>query len=566
MLNRKKRILWVNEGSFLSTGYATYGKEVIGRLVKTGKYDIAELSSFTTINDPRNNDVPWVVYPNNVDKEDPRFADSQQRKNTFGEWRFERVLLDFKPDVVIDIRDPWMCGYQFYSPYRPFFHHCIMPTVDSSPQRQEWIESFMSADNVFTYSDWGLKVLDKQSRGNMKLNQSAYPGVDLQVFCPPTNKAAHKQSMGLEEDSIIIGTVMRNQKRKLYPDLLAVFKKLLESLPEDIAKKTYLYIHTGYPDLGWNLPELIKESGIGNKVLFTYICGETNKPFIGPMQDARTYSPYSHNASGVLPSVNRGVSPEQLADIYKCFDLYIQYAICEGFGMPQVEAAACGVPVASVDYSAMVDVLNRTNGIRLKVQKLFKELETNANRAMPDNDYCCSALGKYIRSSQEHKDKKSKQARAATEKYFNWDRTAGIWEEYLDKIVLTGLQGQWHAPYRHHVIPELTQEIATKPVQEYVEWLFVHVLNQPERAHSLAALEMIQWLNYGGQPQGDQNNPMQGLKPFTREDAYNVMSAGAKNFITCEECRTGKRETPMQDFVEYAHHKKKLLEQNEQHC
>ena len=39
------------------------------------------------------------------------------------------------------------------------------------------------------------------------------------------------------------------------------------------------------------------------------------------------------------------------------FDLYVQYANSEGFGLPQVEAAGCGIPVASVDYSAMSSVV-----------------------------------------------------------------------------------------------------------------------------------------------------------------------------------------------------------------
>ena len=33
--------------------------------------------------------------------------------------------------------------------------------------------------------------------------------------------------MGLDPDCKIIGTVMRNQRRKLYPDLFEAFKKFL---------------------------------------------------------------------------------------------------------------------------------------------------------------------------------------------------------------------------------------------------------------------------------------------------------------------------------------------------
>jgi glycosyltransferase involved in cell wall biosynthesis len=57
-----------------------------------------------------------------------------------------------------------------------------------------------------------------------------------------------------------------------------------------------------------------------------------------------------------LSGVNNPISEEELASIYNLFDLYIQYANSEGFGMPQLEAAQCGALVASVDYSAMSSV------------------------------------------------------------------------------------------------------------------------------------------------------------------------------------------------------------------
>ena len=65
-----------------------------------------------------------------------------------------------------------------------------------------------------------------------------------------------------------------------------------------------------------------------------------------------------------MPSVNSGLSTKELVEIMNMFDIYVQYAICEGFGMPQVEAAACGIPIASVDYSAMNDIVHKLNGYK----------------------------------------------------------------------------------------------------------------------------------------------------------------------------------------------------------
>ena len=80
----------------------------------------------------------------------------------FGEYTFNHVLLDFMPDFVVDIRDWWMFEFQQRSPFRDFFHWCIMPTVDATPQNNQWMDTFASADAVFAYSEFGKEVLLEQ--------------------------------------------------------------------------------------------------------------------------------------------------------------------------------------------------------------------------------------------------------------------------------------------------------------------------------------------------------------------------------------------------------------------
>lgn len=155
----------------------------MSRLHNTGKYEIAEFASYGLVNDPRDKDITWTYYANAVRDNDPRHKEYSSRgENQFGKWRFEKVLLDYRPDVVVDIRDYWMSSYQASSPLRPYFHWCLMPTVDSEPQQEEWIDTFLGADAIFTYSDWGADVLKRQSSGKIKYISTASPGVDLSVF------------------------------------------------------------------------------------------------------------------------------------------------------------------------------------------------------------------------------------------------------------------------------------------------------------------------------------------------------------------------------------------------
>lgn len=48
---RKKRILFCSEATYLNTGYATYTREILNYLDSTGKYEIAELASYGTLED-----------------------------------------------------------------------------------------------------------------------------------------------------------------------------------------------------------------------------------------------------------------------------------------------------------------------------------------------------------------------------------------------------------------------------------------------------------------------------------------------------------------------------------
>ena len=536
-----------SEASYLLSGFGTYTKEVLGRLHATGKYEIAEFASYAKIGDVRDNKIPWMFYPNAVDSKDPRW-DTYQSKNTnqFGEWRFEAVCLDFKPDVVIDIRDPWMLIHECWSPVRPYFHHILMPTVDSAPQRDEWVDAFMTADRVFTYSDWGAKVLSKQSNGQCKLERPAYPGVNLNLFQPMDKKVCRK-AMGIPEDAFIIGTVMRNQTRKLYPNLFRAFRKFLDTAPKELADKTYLYAHTSYPDVGWDIPALLKEHDVGHKTFFTYIDRTNNKEFCSLFQDGLTYSPFSHGITAIMPTVTCGLSQEQLAGVFNLFDVYVQYAICEGFGMPQAEAAACGVPLMSVNYSAMEDQVRITKGIPLKVGYLFREVGTNADRVYPDDDYTANAWIKFFSQSESYRKDMGVTARKAAEKHFNWDVTAKIWEEYLDRVQLTGLQGQWDtAPIRQWRTPP------PKPPEgmtnyDFWTWCYNEILEQPNEFFSVKSLDIQKDLNYGA------TRANNGMAPINQEIAYKHILQQTRNKNICEKIRTGQLKPGTEDFVQYAH-------------
>lgn len=334
----KPRILWVGEASFLNTGYSVYGKEVLSRLHATGKYDIAELACYGEPDSVQRYDIPWTYYSNAPcpDSRDKDFSQEEhslyQQHQTFqfGEWRFDEVCLDFKPDIVIDIRDWWMFEHEQRSAFRDMFKWMIMPTIDSAPQQEQYLDTFLDADKVFTYTEYGRDVLLDETNNRVNFAGIAPPGVSFNVFKPVKNKSEHKASVGFTDDIKIVGTVMRNQGRKLYPELFKAFSMFCQQNRE-LAHQTYLYCHVSYPDNGWDIPKYLRmarEYGIAHKVLFTYCCENCRFSFPSFFQDARCICPQCRSISAKLPDTRNGVSNNKLCDIYNYMDLYVTYSVC----------------------------------------------------------------------------------------------------------------------------------------------------------------------------------------------------------------------------------------------
>ena len=516
----KPRILWCAEASFLHTGYAIYTREVLNRLYATGKYEIAEFSSFGATDTTDSTGIPWSYYGNLPCNESEQAEYLSVPTNQFGEWRFEDVCLDFKPDIVCDIRDWWMLHHEYKSCFRPFYHWMIMPAIDSDPMQNEWLNSYAHADNIFAYSEYGKEAVEKQT--SIKIHDVCPPSANPSAFFPVENKALHKSEMGFVDDINIIGTVMRNQKRKLYPDLIQSFKIFHDSYPE-LAKNTYLYLHVSYPDVGWDIPRLIYESGISSKILLTYSCGRCGKSFPGFFVSSTVECPDCKTRSASIPNAQMAINERDLAKIINCFDLYVQYSICEGFGMPQVEAAYCGVPVMSVDYSAMSSVVRSIEGEPIKCS-LFREMETHTYRAQPDNHDFVNKLAKFMSLPKSVRMKRGHDTfQKATEQY-TWDKTAKKWEEWIDKVDIRDHSDTWDSESAEFIPPSELPDLSLMSNDEYIKWAIVNVLGQPEKVSTLFHLQLLQNLNDGYsfnakvKPDG-----RKGMSVFSRNDVLNIL-------------------------------------------
>lgn len=545
----KKRVFIANDASILDTGYGIYGKEIISRIHNSDKYEVAELGCYCDKNHHKIKDIPWKFYPNAVSGDDPRMGVYKSNMaNQFGMWRFNRCLVDFKPHIVFDVRDYWMYSYQDASPYRHHFSWVIMPTTDSSPPKVEWLYTFRNAELIVPYTQWAKKVLTEHCGSNINLfPKVANAGINANEFYPIENKSAHKiKHFG--KDINVVGLVMRNQKRKLIADIFLAFKKFLEALKNsnklEVLEKTYLYLHTSYPEeTGWDIPSLLLEYGLVDRVYFTYKCKNCGHFFPSKFRNGITVCSKCNGKSVLMAGPTNGAKTNELNEVYNLFDIFIQYAICEGFGMPQVEAAACGLQIASVDHSAMTEIVENVNGIKIPPDRIFREMEINADRAYPDNDFTAKLLYDFfVNTSDSTKIENSKIIREKCLATYTWDNVYKVWEEAFDSIDINK-KLPWHSrsvPQVQNMSLKVPPELDNKA---FVEFICNRVINDSHLIKTANIQMLVRDLNNSLIAKNG------NITVANKQNAVEILEMFLTNKIMCEKMRLESDKLSKEDFI-----------------
>lgn len=353
-----------------------------------------------------------------------------------------------------------------------------------------------------------------------------------------------KNMLGIDSDMFIIGTVMRNQRRKLYPELFQAFSKYID---ENNRSDIFMYCHTSYPDHGWDFPYLLKFYGITNRVLFTYQCRNPSCRTIEAnfFSDVARVCPKCNELAMCLPNVKDGLSHQEMAVVYNAMDLYVQYANSEGFGMPAVEAASCGVPLAVVNYSAMCDFVNKLYAMPVEPIALYTEVETGCKRAVPDDRQLIEHFKKFFNLPRAMQLIKRQTTRDAFCKHYNYKTTVQKW---IDAINSIDNSISWNAPPRIHQpnfnIPNNLNNV------DFARFIIKEVLGEPERIGTYFESRLVRDITYGyivgGNPGSYFNEDSDkfsktSYQQFSREDAVKYMAHLANKRNHWESVRTGQR-------------------------
>ena len=157
--------------------------------------------------------------------------------------------------------------------------------------------------------------------------------IDTQVLRPRPEAAAQvRDALGVDQDAFLIGMVSYNQgiapSRKSFPEVFHAFSLFLKDVPDAI-----LYLHTDVLGLsqGLNLTRMWGEYGIPDANI--------------RLVDQDKYGTFCE------------ITTEHMAYMYSALDVLACPSYAEGFGIPIIEAQACGTPVIGTDWTSMPELI-----------------------------------------------------------------------------------------------------------------------------------------------------------------------------------------------------------------
>jgi len=305
MTNRKLRVLWASDAPWATSGYSVETAITTTRL--KDHCDLALLCTFGLHGGMQE----WggmPVFPGGAD----HFANDV----------IPKAARAWQADVVITLKDALVFNPQTFTGLR----WLPMTPIDHDPSTPQVIERVRQSYRPIAYAPHGFRALRLAGLDPLY----APHGFDPAVYFPQ-DKVEARTSLGLPSDLFIIGMVAVNRgglpSRKSWRENLQAFALFARDKPN-----VRMFLHTDIADDGYEggiqLRQDMAKLGILDKVLF---CD----------QEKYRYG---------------GFPPEYMRAFYNSLDVLNAVSMGEGFGIPVLEAQACGRPVIIGDWCAHEDL------------------------------------------------------------------------------------------------------------------------------------------------------------------------------------------------------------------
>jgi hypothetical protein len=316
------KFLWVSNHPRAASGYGSQTRQVGRRLMSDGH------SVEFTANDGSRGDSEWegaLVRGSGAD----RYSRDTVRQD----------FIRSGADWCIVLYDPWVFTQGVPDPFAGMTNVSCWTPVDHmpiSPAMIPWLADHASiAMSKFGYARlFDLSTALKRDRDH-GFPLTYIPHAIERVFAPtpvgPGWNAPFREVAGIPADAFVVGIVAANTggahyDRKGWGDMLTAMAPFMARHAD-----AYLYLHTlatGHE--GIHLPVLMNVAGIDTARI-------------------RWADDYLYK--------KQSIRDEDMAAIYSSFDVLLATSHGEGFGIPVIEAQACGVPVIVSNCTAQPELL-----------------------------------------------------------------------------------------------------------------------------------------------------------------------------------------------------------------
>lgn len=305
------------------TGYGQQVKYMIDRLVRHG-LDVANISNFGL-----EGQRSVIQTPHGPAQHFPRsFNGYSQDTAPMDHMMFTNSVKHAK-DVFFTLYDVWVLDSPHYEKFQKIWSwtpldHIVMPKAV-----QRWLER----PNVLpiAMAPFGLRQMQERGIDGVYIPH----GIDTKVL-----KETWTLTNGMNvvdyfksKDRFVVGMVAANKAsglvhRKAFSENLTAFSILHKKHPDAM-----LYLHTDVTGsgIGWNLLELLKSLDVPPEAIV----------MVNPVE-------YRY-----------GSKQEDLAAYYTAMDVLLAPSLGEGFGVPTIEAQACGTRAIASNWAASQDLVSR---------------------------------------------------------------------------------------------------------------------------------------------------------------------------------------------------------------
>ena len=308
------KILWSSNAPWAGTGYGQTTARFIPRIRDLG-HDLACFAFYGLHGSP----LEWegfTVYPGGTDS---------WGNDVLTAYALHHMEGDRNSGWLILLQDVWTLKSEtlkdlHVAAWAPVDHSPCPPAVVEFFTRTGAVPLSMSKHGHQMFQDAGLRPIYVPH------------GIDTKLFTPrPDLRAQARTALGIPQDAYCFGMVAANQSgiisRKAYPEVFEAFGIFQRKHPSAV-----LYVHAAKTKMygGLQLERLAENLDIPPESIiyvdqFAYTLGE--------------------------------ITTADMPGVYSAIDVLVNPAYGEGFGMPIIEAQACGVPVILADNTAMHELL-----------------------------------------------------------------------------------------------------------------------------------------------------------------------------------------------------------------